>query len=264
MCLDECPPGDARRTICAMRSGARSTGPSAAGPPIGATDQALFAIVQGGTDLELRGRCAGADGDSISPATPWAASASANRRPQMHAAPDAHGRSCCPTTSRVTSWASAGRRTSWRASPPASTCSTASCRPATAAMPWPSPPAGRSGCAMPATSEIRRPLESGCPCYDVPEFQPGLPAPPVPGRGDAGTDAAVAAQRRFLLPADGGGPAGDPGRTVRGVPRGQPCPLGSRRLKYPFCPFTEGLGDNSRNDARARRAKIRQASANPL
>ena len=99
---------------------------------------------------------------------------------------------------------------------------------------------------------------------DVQEVQSGLPAPPVPGQGDVGTNAAVAAQRGFLLPVAGGGPAGDPGRTVRGFPRGQPCPLGSRRLKYPFCPFTEGLGDNSRNDARARRAKIRQASANPL
>ncbi len=58
MCLDECPPGDAalaphrdavRRTIhWAERCRAAHTRP----------DQALFAIVQGGTDVELRGRCA--------------------------------------------------------------------------------------------------------------------------------------------------------------------------------------------------------------
>ena len=58
MCLDECPPGDApeevrreavRRTLhWAERCQAAHTRP----------DQALFAIVQGGTDVQLRGRCA--------------------------------------------------------------------------------------------------------------------------------------------------------------------------------------------------------------
>jgi queuine tRNA-ribosyltransferase len=58
MCLDECPPGDAaddrrreavRRTILwAERCRAAHT----------RADQALFAIVQGGTDVDLRGRCA--------------------------------------------------------------------------------------------------------------------------------------------------------------------------------------------------------------
>src|SRR5438552_1122999 len=58
MCLDECPPGDTaddirreavRRTLhWAERCKAVHTRP----------DQALFAIVQGGTDVELRGRCA--------------------------------------------------------------------------------------------------------------------------------------------------------------------------------------------------------------
>src|SRR3954468_9503109 len=58
MCLDECPPADTpaeymrvavRRTLLwAERCRAAHRRP----------DQALFAIVQGGTDLELRGRCA--------------------------------------------------------------------------------------------------------------------------------------------------------------------------------------------------------------
>src|SRR5438874_1815809 len=58
MCLDECPPGDSddavrreavRRTVLwAERCRAAHTRP----------DQAQFAIVQGGTDVELRGRCA--------------------------------------------------------------------------------------------------------------------------------------------------------------------------------------------------------------
>src|SRR5437660_7228012 len=58
MCLDECPPADTpaeylreavRRTLhWAERCRAAHRRP----------DQALFAIVQGGTDLELRGRCA--------------------------------------------------------------------------------------------------------------------------------------------------------------------------------------------------------------
>ncbi len=58
MCLDECPPADAspdkmrdavRRTLLwAERCRAAQRRP----------DQALFAIVQGGTDLDLRGRCA--------------------------------------------------------------------------------------------------------------------------------------------------------------------------------------------------------------
>src|SRR5262245_27913906 len=58
MCLDECPPGDSsdavrreavRRTLLwAERCRAAHARP----------DQALFAIVQGGTDVDLRGRCA--------------------------------------------------------------------------------------------------------------------------------------------------------------------------------------------------------------
>lgn len=60
MCLDECPPGDSppeklrdavRRTLLwAERCRAAQKRP----------DQALFAIVQGGTDIELRTRCAAA------------------------------------------------------------------------------------------------------------------------------------------------------------------------------------------------------------
>ena len=64
------------------------------------------------------------------------------------------GRPACRPTSRATSWASAGRKTCSPESRPGSTCSTASCRPGTAAMPRPSPPTGRSGCATPATGEI--------------------------------------------------------------------------------------------------------------
>src|SRR5205814_6768885 len=58
MCLDECPPADTppeylheavRRTVAwAARCRAAHRRP----------DQALFAIVQGGTDLDLRARCA--------------------------------------------------------------------------------------------------------------------------------------------------------------------------------------------------------------
>src|SRR4051794_13596861 len=58
MCLDECPPADTPPEY--MRVAVRRTllGGERCRPAHRRPDQALFAIVQGGTDLELRGRCA--------------------------------------------------------------------------------------------------------------------------------------------------------------------------------------------------------------
>ena len=62
MCLDECPPADAGDDRSGGRTPVRRTIalggalPQASTPP--RADQALFAIVQGGTDVELRARCA--------------------------------------------------------------------------------------------------------------------------------------------------------------------------------------------------------------
>ena len=65
----------------------------------------------------------------------------------------------------------------------------------------------------------------------LPEFQPGVPASSVSGEGNAGPDAAVAAQRRLLLPADGGiREAIDERRDSRSS-RSPSCPLGRNRFK---------------------------------
>ena len=61
MCLDECPPADTpRRTYCATPFARTIRWAERCRAAHRRTDQALFAIVQGGTDLELRGRCAAA------------------------------------------------------------------------------------------------------------------------------------------------------------------------------------------------------------
>ena len=61
----------------------------------------------------------------------------------------------------------------------------------------------------------------------LPPLQPGVPASPVPGEGDARADAAVAAQRRLLLPADASGARGDRGRAAWPSSRRSALPVGA-------------------------------------
>ena len=69
------------------------------------------------------------------------------------------------------------------------------------------------------------PLESDCPCYTCRHFSRAYLHHLFLARGDAGADAAVAAQCRLLLPADGRDPAGHRGRPARRVPGSLSCPL---------------------------------------
>ena len=63
-------------------------------------DQALFAIVQGGTNLDLRDECARELAAMDFPATRWAASASAKRRSRC-TRPCRRAPPCCRSRSRA-------------------------------------------------------------------------------------------------------------------------------------------------------------------
>jgi queuine tRNA-ribosyltransferase len=60
MCLDECPPGDTQSDYMAVAVERTILWAKRCRDSHRRTDQALFPIVQGGTDLELRRRCAAA------------------------------------------------------------------------------------------------------------------------------------------------------------------------------------------------------------
>ena len=102
MVLDECPPADSRPRSDARRRRAHDPLGRALQAAPHASDQAQFAIVQGGPNLDLRGECARrAWSPSTSPATRSAGSASASRRRRCtRSCPPA--RRCCQRTNRVT------------------------------------------------------------------------------------------------------------------------------------------------------------------
>ena len=194
-------------------------------------DQALFAIVQGGTDIATAGRvCRGPGRSSTSPATPWAASASARRRSRC--------------------W----RR--WRRRPPLLPADkprylmgvgrpedmldgvAAGIDMFDCVLPTRN---GRNASAFTADGPLR--LRNACHQRDsgpagvrlsllhLPALQPGVPASPVPGRRDARADAAVAAQRRVLSAADAGDAASNSGAAVRGVSGEMYCQVGRLAAK---------------------------------
>ena len=103
MCLDECPPGDADPDVMReRRRGGRSAGPSAASDAPPRADQALFAIVQGGTDLDLRAECAA---ELVAMDFPGYALGgfSVGETPEADArGPAGRARRCCRQTSRAT------------------------------------------------------------------------------------------------------------------------------------------------------------------
>ena len=119
-----------RRRSCGPRSIARPRGRRAPRPPTAGEDQALFGIVQGGVDEALRVESAertvaiGFDGYAIG-----GLSVGERRDEMVPALRAATG--VLPPTGSATSWASAIPQGSSRPWPPASTCSTACCRPAT-------------------------------------------------------------------------------------------------------------------------------------
>ena len=230
MCLDECPPADTPPDY--LRVAVR------AHHPLGRALPGRPSSPRSGPVRHRPGRhrprpagrvCRGPGGPGLPRLRPGRLQRRRDRR-RRWSPPSSPPPPCCRPTSRATSWASAGRRTSSQPWPAASTCSTASCRPATAAMPGVHRSTGRppAQCLSQARS---RPAGVRLPLLYVPAFQPGLPAPSVSGRRDAGADAAVAAQRRLLLPADGPHPRGDRAGSFRRLRGGLSCPLGGRSVR---------------------------------
>ena len=144
-----------------------------------APGRALFGIVQGGDDHGLRAESArelvdiGFDG--------YAIGGLAVGEPQevmfdvvAETAPR------CPPIGRATSWASARRPIFWAPSRAASTCSIASCRPATAATASPSPGSGRSTSRNAHHADDPRPLDRDEPLPGRARFLARLSASSVP------------------------------------------------------------------------------------
>ncbi len=165
MCLDECPPHETppeylrvavERTLrWAERCRAAHRRP----------DQALFAIVQGGTDLDLRAHCARELTAMDFPGYALGGFSVGETAAQMVAALGPTAALLPADKPRYLDGRRPARGHPRRRARAASTCSIACCRRATAAMPRRSPTRARSACATPATSEIRGRLESDCPCY---------------------------------------------------------------------------------------------------
>ena len=179
MCLDECPPArrdpddDARRRRRTIRWAERCRKAHTR------ADQALFAIVQGGTEPRpARPSAPRRWSRWTSPATPSAASASARRRSRCT-------RPCRPCAALLPDdkpryLMGVGRPQDLLAGVAAG-IDMFDC-----VMPTRN---GRNAAGFTADGPIRlrnashrrdpAPVESGCPCYTLPQLQPGVPAPPV-------------------------------------------------------------------------------------
>src|SRR5262249_26625064 len=116
-------------------------------------DQALFAIVQGGTRLDWRRECAQALVAMDFPGYALGGFSVGESADAMQASLPAVADLLPPDKPRYLM--GVGRpETCSPPSPPGSTCSTASCRRGTAATPRRSPLTAPSGCGTPATGEI--------------------------------------------------------------------------------------------------------------
>ena len=201
MCLDECPPFEAspdvlreavRRTLLwAERCRAAHRRP----------DQALFAIVQGGPDLDLRGRCADALAAMDFPGYALGGF-SVGETPEQMVAVLGPAAALLPADKPrylmgvgrpqdiLAAVAARHRYVRLRAADAQ--------RPQRLRL-----HRRRAAAAAQRLSQARSgPAGVRLSLLHLPPLQPGVPASPVPGRGNARADAAVAAQRRLLLPAD--------------------------------------------------------------
>ena len=170
MCLDECPPFETPaeyRKIAVERTLLWAERCRAAHRR---ADQALFAIVQGGTDIALRIRCAQTLTRLDFPGYALGGFAVGETMQQMVAALEPCRRCAARRQAALPHGRGSARRFArwrWRA---ASTCSIASCRRATAAMPRRSPTMGRLKMRNSCHKRDSAPLESDCPCLTCREF----------------------------------------------------------------------------------------------
>ena len=171
MCLDECPPADTPPEY--LRVAVRADHPLGRALP-GRPPPARPGAVRhrpGRDRPRPAGRvCRGAGRRSTSPATPWAASASARRRSRW-SRPWRRRAALLPADKpRYLMGVGRPRGPPRRRRRAASTCSTACCRRATAAMPRPSPTTGPLRLRNACHKRDPAPLESGCPCYTCRHF----------------------------------------------------------------------------------------------
>ena len=134
-------------------------------------------------------------------------------------------------TSRATSWAWAGPRTSSRRCAAGSTCSTASCRRATPATPICSRARGVDQYPQRGAPEGHGPDRGGLRLLHLPQLQPQLPAAPRQVRRDPGLAPQHHPQPVFLSAADGRDPRGDRGGPVCRAtrPSSTRCSAGAQR-----------------------------------
>ena len=177
--------------------------------------QQRFGIVQGGAELDLRRRHIGGDLPRCpSTASRSAASPSASRSRSCTSCSTSWPTRCRPT-SRATSWAWARRAISSPPSAPASTCSTASCRPATRATASFSPGAGKIVISNARYKNDVGPLDPDCACETCKTFSRAYLRHLEPVRRDPLRPRRHLAQPPFLSRACHPGATGHPRGSLR-------------------------------------------------
>ena len=198
-------------------------------------DQALFAIVQGGTDVGLRAQCAAALIELDFPGYALGGFSVGETSDQMLHVARPHGAHCC-RQDKPRYLMGVGR--------PQDILAAVACGIDMFDCVLPTRN-GRNAFAFTADGSLRlrnarhkrdsSPIESGCSCYTCRNFSRAYVHHLFLAGEMLGPDAAVVTQRGVLLPANGGNPAGDSGAAVRRVPGSQPCPLGHNALRYTLC-----------------------------
>ena len=230
MCLDECPPPTRRRISARSRCGARSTGPNAAATPTAGPTRRCSPSCRAAPTWTCARAAPTRWRRSTSPATPWAASASARRRSRW--SPPWRRRRPLLPADKPRYLMGVGRPQDILAAV-ARGIDMFDC-----VLPTRN---GRNASAFTDDGPLRlrnachkrdsAPLESDCPCYTCRHFSRAYLHHLFLAEGDARADAAVAAQRRLLLPADGRHARGDRRRAAWPSSAQSALPAGAVRFK---------------------------------
>ncbi len=231
MCLDECPPFGASPDVSA-RGGAPhlALGRTLPGRPPPARSGAVRHRPGRDRPRPARRLRRAHWRRWTFPATPWAASASARRRNRWSPS-SARPPPCCRPTSRATSWASAGRKTS---SPP----SLRGVDMFDCVLPTRN---GRNASAFTDAGPLRlrnachkrdpAPLESDCPCYTCRNFSRAYLHHLFLAREMLGPTLLSLHNVAFYCRLMAAGARGDHGTALGRVRGDPPCPLGRRVLR---------------------------------